>query len=449
MSCALKLNDILLRSMLVISRKIFFSFLITFALLLLPITLVLAAPYGSTQYGTGPYGSGDNTPPLSFDLDRPADNAITADELPTFRWKKTTDESSSISKYQVIVDDVVIIDNIPPNQESDDDYFREDDDKWIRYDGDHIEAKAKKDEHKLSSGARRWRVRTIDGVGNERNSDSRTLNVDFSHPVLVLTKIDNREVSLTTSTVADTAFVADTQPEMRGIASANSSLKIMLSLDGTETARCESTVAADSSWSCTFENAVASGRYNLQIQATGPNGRTTNLPAAYLVIGSRIFPTQVTDQSTTPLTTKPTQTTEVADDEQLVDSEEDEEEEETEEQAQPATYDVKVKVVDTKNNPVQGAKVTLFSTPREATTDAEGIAVFKDVEKGEHKVVIAYNDQVGEQAVSLDGQVAEHAFTIEIAPTNPFGSWQVRVVLGLVGLLVIGLLIWIFFLRRR
>jgi LysM repeat protein len=61
-------------------------------------------------------------------------------------------------------------------------------------------------------------------------------------------------------------------------------------------------------------------------------------------------------------------------------------------------YDVKVKVVDTNKKPVEGAKVTIHSKVQETVTNKDGIAQFKNVEAGDHKVLIAYNNFEGEQS---------------------------------------------------
>ena len=64
-------------------------------------------------------------------------------------------------------------------------------------------------------------------------------------------------------------------------------------------------------------------------------------------------------------------------------------------------YDVKVKVVDTNKKPVEGAKVTIHSKVQETTTNKDGVAEFKNVEAGDHKVLIAYDNFEGEQSVNL------------------------------------------------
>ncbi len=105
------------------------------------------------------------------------------------------------------------------------------------------------------------------------------------------------------------------------------------------------------------------------------------------------------------------------------------------------TYDVSVIVKDEEDNPVGGANVTLHSTPRHATTNEKGIATFDKVEKGEHKVVIAYEDQVGEQKMVLaesDG-VKRYELTVRVQKRNPLFH---PVTLGVIAVMggVIGIL---------
>jgi hypothetical protein len=54
---------------------------------------------------------------------------------------------------------------------------------------------------------------------------------------------------------------------------------------------------------------------------------------------------------------------------------------------------VRVLVLDKNGKPIEGAKVTLHSTPRVAYTGVDGYAIFRDVEVGDHHVVVAYRGQ--------------------------------------------------------
>ncbi len=113
--------------------------------------------------------------------------------------------------------------------------------------------------------------------------------------------------------------------------------------------------------------------------------------------------------------------------------------EEKEENLKEIGYDIKIKVVDADKKAVKGAKVMLFSTPREAITDKEGIALFENVEPGEHRVVISYKWQTGEQKINLQEnmEVDEIDLTIQIKSTNPFfNPWVIGVITVLVLTLV-------------
>lgn len=109
---------------------------------------------------------------------------------------------------------------------------------------------------------------------------------------------------------------------------------------------------------------------------------------------------------------------------------------------------VRIKVVNEKKNPVQGAKVTLYSTPRELSTDEKGTALFDKVEPGEHRVLIAYKGQTGEQKINVrqDSEVEEVDFTIQIKSTSPFRE---PAVMGVVGVLAACLVVAIAVILKR
>lgn len=112
---------------------------------------------------------------------------------------------------------------------------------------------------------------------------------------------------------------------------------------------------------------------------------------------------------------------------------------------------VKIKVVDENKRPVGGAKVTLYSTPKETTTDKDGVAYFEGVEPGEHRAVIAYKDQTGEQKINVpeNGEVDEIDFTIQIMPVSPFSNIWVKTVIGLLSLSLIMILALLLKKRSR
>lgn len=109
-------------------------------------------------------------------------------------------------------------------------------------------------------------------------------------------------------------------------------------------------------------------------------------------------------------------------------------------------YKVKVTVVDENKNPVEGAKVTMHSKIQEATTDKNGIAIFTNVEQGDHRVIIAYDGYEGEQSINLTGDVKEFSLEITIksqnVATSPLYLWSV-------GILIAGIIFLIFLLMRK
>ncbi len=110
-------------------------------------------------------------------------------------------------------------------------------------------------------------------------------------------------------------------------------------------------------------------------------------------------------------------------------------------------YTVKVRVIDEQGNPVEGAKVTMHSRVQETTSDKDGYAIFNNVEKGDHRVIIAYNGYEGEQALNLTGDVREFSLEIKIKPQNVFYSpiylWSIGIFAVITTILVILLI------RRR
>ena len=142
-------------------------------------------------------------------------------------------------------------------------------------------------------------------------------------------------------------------------------------------------------------------------------------------------------------------TSEIKEEEAITEVEEEIEEEPSDAEATEGeeSYTVKVKVVDENSKPVQGTKVTLHSEPREEITNDQGIALFNNVEKGEHRILIAYQNQQGEQKIDLKGEVKEFNFTIRIKQTNPFLSVPVILVIGVL-VLSLGILSFLYFKKK-
>lgn len=87
-------------------------------------------------------------------------------------------------------------------------------------------------------------------------------------------------------------------------------------------------------------------------------------------------------------------------------------------------YIINIKVLDQKNDPVVGAKVSIHSDVREALTDESGVARFENIELGEHQVVVAYEGYEGKQNLQLNGEDNEIHLTIKVKKKdlviNPF-----------------------------
>jgi len=118
----------------------------------------------------------------------------------------------------------------------------------------------------------------------------------------------------------------------------------------------------------------------------------------------------------------------------------------SETQNTPATqaqggYDVKIKVVDTNKKPVEGAKVTIHSKVQETVTNKNGIAQFENVEAGDHKVLIAYNNFEGEQSVNLNGNVKEFDLNVTVQQKAIILSPLAYGIIGIMGLVMIGLIV--------
>ena len=117
---------------------------------------------------------------------------------------------------------------------------------------------------------------------------------------------------------------------------------------------------------------------------------------------------------------------------------------ETEEPAQTG-YNIRVKVVDTNKKPVEGVKIAIHSEGQGATTNEDGIAEFKNIERGEHRVLISYDNFEGEQAVNLTGDVKTFDLNITIQEKRAALSPLVQGIIGVMGIMIIALTI---FFRR-
>ena len=98
--------------------------------------------------------------------------------------------------------------------------------------------------------------------------------------------------------------------------------------------------------------------------------------------------------------------------------------------------------------PIEGVKVTLHSRVQEKYTDVNGVAHFENVEPGDHKVLLAYEDFKGEQDLKVEGENKIQSVKMEVKMDSGFSSLEVRlVILGLV--LVVGVLGFALYKSKR
>ena len=119
-----------------------------------------------------------------------------------------------------------------------------------------------------------------------------------------------------------------------------------------------------------------------------------------------------------------------------------EEKSESEEsEKQKDTYDVNITILDKEGKPLEKVKVTLYSDPKQAYTNEQGIAQFKDVEKGEHELVINNKGKEMSQSINVKGEKDELNFKITIENQSST-NWVL--IIGI----VLALVIIVFFIFR-
>ncbi len=106
----------------------------------------------------------DTSPPLPFSLLSPDTNFWTTEQTPLLRWNSSEDINSGLERYQLFINNNLNIEFIPPDSNT------------IR------------PMTPFSDSAYLWHVVAVDSAGNQRKSDdTRTINVDTTPPVTVIT----------------------------------------------------------------------------------------------------------------------------------------------------------------------------------------------------------------------------------------------------------------------
>lgn len=165
-------------------------------------------------------------------------------------------------------------------------------------------------------------------------------------------------------------------------------------------------------------NGCATGPWSNEISTkTQPVVSTNNL----VVTSTQVTPEQDTSQGPTP---QPTQ-------------------------QETSGYIVNVLVKDIKNQPISGATVTLHSTPQTARTDKDGVATFQNIDKGQHQVLIAYNNYQGQETINLEGNVKTFTVTIQVKPVNVLVSPIAYLMIGVLIAIIILLSVFLLLKKRK
>lgn len=360
----------------------------------------------------------DATAPTGLELNEPAANSSTTALRVNFKFKVASDALAGLQKYQLIVDDTVLFDDISPSK-PDGSSERSDSTKVVSYDGSYISVKANSTTGELKVGKHTWQVKAYDAAGNASTTGSREFTIDQTTPDIQLIHIGTDAQTITTTSPAGKIFaVAETKPTFGGTAEVGSSV----SVSEAGFTICQATAQSDGNWSCSGEKAFSTGRHTITITATDTAGNSSSLPIVYLFIGSDTLQLSTSikaldNKSEAEVEKENTADTESPDIIQTPDG-------------PKKVYDIKVVVRDENDKPIAGAKVTLFSTPREGVTDQNGEVLFAAVEEGDHTVVIDHNNAVGKRGITIEGASKTIEVKVVVTERNPFTIPVVAILIG-------------------
>ncbi|MBP7768484.1 hypothetical protein KA082_01470 [Candidatus Woesebacteria bacterium] len=383
----------------------------------------------------------DTTAPTTPELNEPAESSYTASTTPVFKFKISTDSGAGLQKYQLFIDGNLVFDAIPPIT-PDSTNQRTETDRIITYNGSSIQIQGIGAHATLTTGSHTWSVTAIDAVGNTSSSDTKKFTIDTTAPSLQLEAIGSDTQLITTNTVAGKVFaVAQNMPQFRGTGEENSTITI--SSEGS--VLCQTKAQSSGAWSCTPNDPLKLRRYSITITSSDAAGNSLSLPLIYLFIGN------TTLNLSTALTTYPTPSsvpttaTTTSSDANTTESEQGNE---LSGQLAEGSYDVRIVVTDEQKRPIKGAKVTLFSTPREGITDENGVVIFKTVEGGDHTIVISHNNAIGKRALTVAGEVKTIEVAVVVTQQNPFSiPFLLILLIGIaIGIILFSLFLYI---RKR
>lgn len=351
----------------------------------------------------------DTDSPDDFSLKEPSNNSSTNNGSVTFKFEQSDDDGSGLGNYVFTLNEEAInIDHSDPGGT----HIREDDEKRIVYDDQNIALTFKKE---LADGKYTWEVTAQDKAGNTRKEGPRTFRVLTQGPTIQLNRAGSQnKIIKSTSTSDQTYFTTNRRPNFSGIADSGTTITVVLE---DATVICSTTANSESTWNCTPESDLSYGTNTIIISATDSAGNVTQLPAINLVISGGTIGTELNETTTIPQPVA--QPDDFGEATGTVTKNED------------GTYEVKVKILDLKGNPVSATKVTLFSKPIETVTGEDGTAKFSNVPAGEHTLVVMKGNKTGEQKIYLDGDVREFQFTIVLTDSNPFLNPWVAMTVGM------------------
>ncbi|MCL5438945.1 MAG: carboxypeptidase regulatory-like domain-containing protein [Patescibacteria group bacterium] len=430
--------------------------------------------------GNGSWVSMGGSPDFRVDTTAPTAGSLSSptgfskeDTKPTLVFKKSSDSGSGLSSYSVSLDSgknrSLSTSGIPTSGNGSADYVWKDDNSVkIEFINENDSDSSNDEIHvyfkdlnntELTEGKHTWTVTTYDAQSNS-TSQSADFYIDKTSPAISELAVAN--VSIVNSGGIYNISILNRTPSFSGLAvdsyqgsiktnSNNSTDTFDKVSSGPQTLtltlkrqKDDKTYAdyltqdyslsniQDSSndkkssrFYITVPFPLIDGHYQSTIALKDSAGNTYTQPVFYLSINNNLpaplqslfngnLETKITEQKTVPAQT-----------------------EEEKQAVKQNGYTVKIKVVDTTNRPVPGAKVTIHSKVQETTTDKNGIAQFSNVESGQHKINIAYANYQGEQTVNLTGDVKEFDLNIQVKQTNAFLNPQVISVIGIMAFIIL------------
>ncbi len=378
----------------------------------------------------------DATAPSIPVLQSPAADSATSITQVSYSFTNSTDTISGVTAYQIIVDGSVLFDSVDPTDPGGN-HTRTTNTATISYTGSTVQITGATANSQLKPGSHTWQVRAFDAAGNSSTTAARPFTIDLTQPALTLKSIGGDTQTISTTTASGKVFATTSSlPKFVGTAESGSTIRVFEE----NTELCSFHIDSGEDWNCTPTQPLSVARHTLKILGQDEAGNTTTLPSIYLYIGADTLELSTavtltqnatnTKNGGTVTVTKDTQT----EAETVLQT--------TEEPKR--TYEVRVVVKDQEGKPIQGAKVTLFSTPREGVTDEHGEVLFAAVEEGEHTVVIDHNNAVGKRGVTIQGQSQTIEVAVVVTERSPLTTPLVGGILTVL-VIVIGVLAWLLF----